>query len=248
MPLTSPRKSAVKRTIVDFGDGGNGSGAGSGSGGSNDDDSDDDDVSHGKELSDESDGSNDDSDNDEDKKPSANENKSKSENDLYIDHILNNDDQDIVIDVDDEPVFDDNGEEYAEGSSGDEDEDNTEGEEKQRCLPPAKDTKFWNDRNTNDNNLYAQLIKRWYGADSKNSSSHFQGVRNRKSLEVSDEVFLFAQGTIPQVFFSLFGEDGFDIRNLTQDQLDELKNELPNGWVLTVQNDEEDEDDNGDKV
>ena len=190
--------------------------------------------------------------NDEDKMPSANEHNSKTDNDLYIDHILKKDGQDIFFYVNCEPVYDDNGDEYAEGSSGDEDEDYIEEEENQRRLPPATSTIFWY---TNDNDSNAQLIKKWYSADSGEPSSHFQGVRNRNSsLEVSDELFLFAQGTIPQVFFSLIGEDGFDIRNLTQGQLDKLKNQLPDGWVLTLHDEadddeeEEEEDDDGDKV
>ena len=54
---------------------------------------------------------------------------------------------------------------------------------------------------------------------------------------------MFLQGCIHQSFFDLIGKDGFNIRNVTPEELyNEIISKLPEDWLCAEDNDEEEED------
>jgi len=64
---------------------------------------------------------------------------------------------------------------------------------------------------------------------------------DKGNCEITSDVLMFFQGCVDQSFFDMIGKDGFDIRDLTPQQVeDEIISKLPEGWVCTY-NDEEEE-------
>ena len=63
-------------------------------------------------------------------------------------------------------------------------------------------------------------------------STHFGGVFNCVNKEdITQDMLLSMQGCIHHAFFDLIGEEGFDIRNLTVQQVEKLMAALPEDWI-----------------
>ena len=77
-------------------------------------------------------------------------------------------------------------------------------------------------------------------------ASHCRGIYrslDKGKCEITTDVLMFLQGCVHQSFFDLIGKDGFDIRNVTPDELyKEVISKLPEGWLCAEDNDEEEED------
>jgi len=66
---------------------------------------------------------------------------------------------------------------------------------------------------------------------------------DKGKCEITSDVLMFLQGCVHQSFFDLIGKDGFDIRNVTPDELyNEVISKLPEGWLCAEDNDGEEED------
>ena len=98
-------------------------------------------------------------------------------------------------------------------------------------LPPAHQTKFYNERTQEQNQQNAQLLKDLFGYRLCDASCHYEGVRNTR-LDISDDMFLRVQGTLPQAFFDNLLS--VDVRDLTPELIEQLMSALPRGWVIVL--------------
>lgn len=102
-------------------------------------------------------------------------------------------------------------------------------------LPPATAAPFYNDRTPEQSQKNAKQLYELYENSLLHldiigeAACHYQGARNTK-LDISPDMFLRVQGTLPQVFF----DDllSVDIRSLTPEKIIELMGKLPQGWVV----------------
>lgn len=121
-----------------------------------------------------------------------------------------------------------------------------------RPLPPMHSTLFPN-RPAKEVEKYVNVLYDLCNRVDSNLNTHFKGLLNGlKDVEngldedgkPTVEALTYLQANLHKEFFSLIAQRGFDIRNCTLDELDELQRKLGTGWSVS----EEDLDGDKDEV